>query len=184
MRCRCGGRAHPIESRCGLRRVGEGASSEGRATQQISFGRHLSCLRFLRKHKCPWDSRLIANAARGGHLLVIKWARNRKHPCPWSEAACAEAAAGGHLEVSAPGWSAWELVRRPMGRCGWVGGCRQVHPRLACTSRCVASGPHVAARAPLPVERGNVRRGREARAHQCAPATMRHGPPRAHWGAH
>ena len=55
---------------------------------------------------CPWDEWTCANAAAGGHLEVLKWAR--VHGCHWeedifdnpSERDCAALAAeGGHLEV-------------------------------------------------------------------------------------
>ena len=45
----------------------------------------------------PWDERVCAEAAAGGYLEVLKWAR--ECGCPWDEDACAYAAAGGHLEV-------------------------------------------------------------------------------------
>ena len=52
---------------------------------------------------CPWDSDVCYNAAFGGHLEVLRWARSQG--CPWDEdlfphqqATCA-AAEGGHLKV-------------------------------------------------------------------------------------
>ncbi len=36
-------------------------------------------------------------AAKGGHLEVLQWAR--QNGCPWNELTCTEAAKGGHLEV-------------------------------------------------------------------------------------
>ncbi|CAN0500649.1 unnamed protein product, partial [Laminaria digitata] len=47
-----------------------------------------------------WDDRneaTCAFAAAGGHLEVLKWARDRG--CPWGEETCASAARGGRLEV-------------------------------------------------------------------------------------
>jgi len=44
-----------------------------------------------------WDSKTCADAARGGHLDVLKWAR--ENGAPWNEQTCANAAAGGYLEV-------------------------------------------------------------------------------------
>src|SRR5271166_6043683 len=35
-------------------------------------------------------------AARGGHLEVLKWARENQ--CPWNRSTCTNAALGGHLE--------------------------------------------------------------------------------------
>ena len=40
-----------------------------------------------------------ANAAHGGHLEVLKWAR--ENDCPWDGRTCAFAANGGHLELLA-----------------------------------------------------------------------------------
>jgi hypothetical protein len=38
-----------------------------------------------------------APAALGGHLEVLKWAR--ENGCPWDELTCAWAAKSGHIEV-------------------------------------------------------------------------------------
>ena len=38
-----------------------------------------------------------AFAARGGHLDVLRWAR--ENGCMWRDTTCSEAAYGGHLEV-------------------------------------------------------------------------------------
>ena len=40
---------------------------------------------------------LCEDAARGGHLEVLKWAR--ENGCPWDEHTCTYAAEGGHLDV-------------------------------------------------------------------------------------
>ena len=44
---------------------------------------------------CPWNERTCASAASGGHLEMLKWAR--ENDCPWNEWTCATAAKGGHL---------------------------------------------------------------------------------------
>ena len=46
---------------------------------------------------CPWDETTCHNAAKGGHLEVLQWAR--QNGCPWNEWTCSYAAEGGHLEV-------------------------------------------------------------------------------------
>jgi hypothetical protein len=46
--------------------------------------------------RCPWDSKTCENAARGGHLEVLKYAHENR--CPWDWKTCADAASGGHLE--------------------------------------------------------------------------------------
>jgi len=45
------------------------------------------------------DAETCSNAAKGGHLDVLKWLRSQDPPCPWSEATCAEAASNGQLDV-------------------------------------------------------------------------------------
>jgi len=46
-------------------------------------GGHLEVLKWARENGCPWDERTCANAAEGGHLEVLKWAR--ENGCPWDE---------------------------------------------------------------------------------------------------
>ena len=46
---------------------------------------------------CPWDECTCSEAARGGRLEVLQWAR--AHGCPWDEDTCGLAAEGGHLAV-------------------------------------------------------------------------------------
>jgi len=68
----------------------------------------LLALQRARKHGLHWDQRTCAYAARGGHLDILKWARQqdrldasglRPPPCPWDEETCAGAAEGGHLHI-------------------------------------------------------------------------------------
>ena len=54
-------------------------------------------LKWRRAKGCPWDARLCAFAARGGHLELLKWRRAKG--CPWDARLCAFAARGGHLEL-------------------------------------------------------------------------------------
>ena len=68
-------------------------------------GGDMDAIRWLRKHKCPWDDEKYGGnacrgAAYGGHLDVLKWLR--KEGCPWNvhtQYTCSEAAKGGHLDV-------------------------------------------------------------------------------------
>ena len=48
-------------------------------------------------HGCPWDVFTCKNAARGGHLDVLKYAH--ENGCPWDAMMCLKAASGGHLDV-------------------------------------------------------------------------------------
>ena len=50
-----------------------------------------------RAEKFLWNTLICVYAAWGGHLNVLKWAR--EHDCPWNEHTCAEAALGGHFEM-------------------------------------------------------------------------------------
>ena len=58
---------------------------------------HLEVLRWARARGCGWDEETCAAAAKGGHLEVLKWLR--EHGCPWNASTCARAAEGGHMEV-------------------------------------------------------------------------------------
>jgi len=53
-------------------------------------GGHLEVLKWARENGCPWDEETCAYAAKGGHLEVLKWAR--ENGCPWDEWTCAYAA--------------------------------------------------------------------------------------------
>jgi len=60
-------------------------------------GGHLAVLRWAREHECEWDLRTCRAAAEGGHLEVLRWAW--ENGCPWDEETCGNAAAGGHVAV-------------------------------------------------------------------------------------
>ena len=58
---------------------------------------HLEVLRWAHQNGCPWDGRTCARAAEGGHLEVLQWAH--ENGCPWDSCTCTNAASKGHLEV-------------------------------------------------------------------------------------
>ena len=58
-------------------------------------GGHLEVLRWAREHHCPWNSETCLFAATFGHLEVLQWAR--EHHCPWDWETCA--AHADNLEV-------------------------------------------------------------------------------------
>ncbi len=61
-------------------------------------GGHLELLQWARVTGCPWNGQTcLGNAARGGHLEVLQWLKSKG--CPWDRAAGSYAARGGHLEV-------------------------------------------------------------------------------------
>jgi hypothetical protein len=60
-------------------------------------GGHLEVLRWAREHGATWHEETCIAAARGGHLAVLQWLR--EHDCPWNSNVSYDAALGGHLEV-------------------------------------------------------------------------------------
>jgi len=62
-----------------------------------AYGGHLDILKWARENDCPWNEGTCWGAAEHGHLEVLKWAR--ANDCSWGEWTCAHAAMGGHLEV-------------------------------------------------------------------------------------
>ena len=65
--------------------------------ETLARGGHLEVLRWAREHGCEWDEDTCASAADAGQLEVLRWVR--EHGCPWDLHTCARAAGGGHLEV-------------------------------------------------------------------------------------
>ena len=82
----------------------------------------------------PWDEGTCADAAGGGHLEVLQWAR--ANGAPWDEWTCAYAARGGHLEV---------LQWARANGCPWdERTCAE--PRVAATWRCCSGRARTALR--------------------------------------
>jgi hypothetical protein len=80
----------------GLSRVG--GSAEGPRVGIAAFCQSLSTFVWAVANGCPRQRAATCETlARGGHLEVLKWAR--EHSCEWDEWTCARAAAGGYLEV-------------------------------------------------------------------------------------
>ena len=48
---------------------------------EAANGGHLKVLKFARAHGCDWDEEVCANAAKNGHIEVLKWART--NGCVW-----------------------------------------------------------------------------------------------------
>ena len=65
--------------------------------EDAARGGHLDVLKWARENDCPWDEDTCWRAAVGGHLGTLKWAR--ANGCPWNKRTCSGAAYGGHLEV-------------------------------------------------------------------------------------
>ena len=49
-------------------------------------------LKWLRDNDCVWDHMTCANAAKGGHLVVLQWAR--ANGCEWNQITTSSAAKG------------------------------------------------------------------------------------------
>jgi hypothetical protein len=59
-------------------------------------GGHLEMLKWARENGCPWDEQTCYSAASGGHIEVLRWAR--ENGCPWTESARLLAASKGYVE--------------------------------------------------------------------------------------
>jgi hypothetical protein len=64
----------------------------------VAKGGHLEVLRWAREHDCPWDGLTCVRAAAGGHLEVLRWARETG--CPWRKDFC-HAVSWNHPETQA-----------------------------------------------------------------------------------
>lgn len=87
-------------------------------------GGQLDVLRWARANGCAWDERTCSWAAYAGHLDVVRWAR--ANGCPLDKETCANAAEGGHLDV---------LQWARANRCPWdeetcVNAAREWHLEL------------------------------------------------------
>ena len=61
-------------------------------------GGHLEILKLARENDCPWYSDTCVQAAKGGHIDVLKWAFENGCPCDEKET-CSASATGGHIGV-------------------------------------------------------------------------------------
>jgi len=78
-----------------------------------AWGGHIEVVRWAREHGCPWDRWTTDNAARGGHLEVLRWAQERD--CPWNESEC-ELDSKGHARDCGMGAAATRAGRAPLSR--------------------------------------------------------------------
>ena len=62
-----------------------------------ALGGHLDVLKWARENNCEWSKAVCANAALGGHLDILVWAR--ENGCHWNSTVCAYAAKNGHLTI-------------------------------------------------------------------------------------
>lgn len=65
--------------------------------REAARGGHIDVLRWAREEGSPWDATVCMEAARGGRLEVLRWLRSEG--CPWDEYTCSEAARHGRLEI-------------------------------------------------------------------------------------
>ena len=87
-----------------VRSAGRGASLDWGVVvcREAARGGHLHIVRYLRLMLgCPWDGSVCANAAAGGHLHVLQWLREKG--CPWHKDTPAWAELNGHIAIKALG---------------------------------------------------------------------------------
>ena len=70
--------ARENEDTCPRDEVG---AREGVLERDVRAGGHLEVLKWARENDCPWDEYTCRAAAKGGHLETLKWAR--ENGCPW-----------------------------------------------------------------------------------------------------
>ncbi len=71
--------------------------NNARICVNAAWGGQLAALQWARANDCPLDEDTTMYAASNGHLEVLQWART--NGCPWSLWTCVFAAGEGHLEV-------------------------------------------------------------------------------------
>ena len=76
-------------------------------------GGHLGVLRWARDNGCPWTADVCCAAAGTGRLGVLQYCR--ENGCPWDEGTTINAAANGHLSVLR--WSVNNGCRCPNDWC-------------------------------------------------------------------
>jgi hypothetical protein len=64
---------------------------------EAAKGGHLEVLKWLKEDGCPFSNETCEVAASSGHSEVLKWLR--ENGCPWNEQTCRFAASNGHLEL-------------------------------------------------------------------------------------
>jgi hypothetical protein len=94
--CAAAARVGDLEALKALRRADNFPWDE-RTCSEAAWGGHLVTLKWARANDCPWNEYTCGYAAEAGHLEVLKWAR--ENDCPWCERTCASAAKGCHLEI-------------------------------------------------------------------------------------
>ena len=65
--------------------------------RDAAAGGHLSCLQWARENGCDWDNETIYFADVFGHLSSLQWARENE--CDWSEDIYSAAARNDHLYI-------------------------------------------------------------------------------------
>lgn len=61
-------------------------ASESFLCWKAARGGHVEVLKWLRERGCAWDASTCSAAARGGHLDALKWLRRRR--CPFPSGSC------------------------------------------------------------------------------------------------
>ena len=74
-----------------------GFATTGALMEQAALGGHVKTLRWARETGCDWEESACAAAAQSGHLEALQWLR--AEGCPWNARTCEEAAARGRVGV-------------------------------------------------------------------------------------
>lgn len=64
-------------------------------------GGHINILEWAKSQfsNPRWNENTCSGAAEGGHLNVLQWLRSQEPPCPWNSDTCKNAAKRGHLDI-------------------------------------------------------------------------------------
>jgi hypothetical protein len=89
--------SNPPETTAETRKI-KGKEAQYHFCNRAAYSGNLALLRWLREEKkFDWNQRTINNAAKHGHLHIVKYCID--HKCPMSQLTCALAAKYGHLDI-------------------------------------------------------------------------------------
>jgi hypothetical protein len=74
------------------------ANAGAKVCSQAALGGHLEVLKWARARNFPWDARTLDGAAKKGHLELMQWAR--ANGCPWDERTYSWARVSGNVELT------------------------------------------------------------------------------------
>jgi hypothetical protein len=95
--CAAAARIGDLEALKALRSSAENLPWDGRTCAFAAIGGHLELLKWARENGCPLHKWTCWHAAKGGHLEMLKWLRENE--CLWPWEMTHYAARNGHIEV-------------------------------------------------------------------------------------